>query len=132
MTLPIVWIPGHLCGPCLYAPQLGAFGGAYETIIADTFGDDDLGAMAERLIAGAPERFIVAGLSMGCMVAMEVLARAPERVAGAVLLDTDPTRARKLKVVMSFFRVGQAASILCHALFWAVAWPASRAMNHAI
>jgi len=36
------------------------------------------------------------------------------------------------KEVMFFFRVGQAASILCHALFWAVAWPASRAMNHAI
>ena len=35
-------------------------------------------------------------------------------------------------LVMSFFRVGQAASILCHALFWAVSWPASRAMNHAI
>ena len=34
--------------------------------------------------------------------------------------------------VMSFIRVGQAASILCHALFWAVAWSASRAMNHAI
>ena len=98
MTLPVVWIPGHLCGPWLYAPQLGAFGGAHEAIVADTFCDDDLGAMAERLLAGAPERFVVAGLSMGGMVAMEVLARAPERVAGAVLLDTDPTRAREKEI----------------------------------
>jgi pimeloyl-ACP methyl ester carboxylesterase len=98
MTLPIVWIPGHLCGPWLYAPQLGVFGGARETIIADTMQDDNLGAMADRLLEGAPERFVVAGLSMGGMVAMEVLARAPERVAGAVLLDTDPTRARAKEI----------------------------------
>jgi pimeloyl-ACP methyl ester carboxylesterase len=98
MTLPIVWIPGHLSGPWLYAPQLGAFGGAHETIVADTSRDDDLGAMAERLIGAAPERFVVAGLSMGGMVAMEVLARAPQRVAGAVLLDTDPTRARAKEI----------------------------------
>jgi len=94
MTLPIVWIPGHLCGPWLYAPQLAVFGGDHDTVIADTTRNDDLGAMAELLLAGAPERFVLAGLSMGGMVAMEVLARAPERVAGAVLMDTDPTRAR--------------------------------------
>jgi pimeloyl-ACP methyl ester carboxylesterase len=96
--LPIVWIPGHLCGPWLYADQLGKFGGERATIMADTGQDDDLGAMAERLLAGAPERFVVAGLSMGGMVAMEVLARAPQRVAGAVLMDTDPTRAREKEV----------------------------------
>jgi pimeloyl-ACP methyl ester carboxylesterase len=92
--LPIVWIPGHLCGPWLYAPQLAVFGGERETILADTNSDDTLGAMAERLLAGAPDRFVLAGLSMGGMVAMEVMARAPERVAGAVLMDTDPSRAR--------------------------------------
>jgi pimeloyl-ACP methyl ester carboxylesterase len=96
--LPIVWIPGHLCGPWLYAPQLGAFGGGRDTILADTAQDDNLGAMAERLLAAAPERFVVAGLSMGGMVAMEVLARAPERLAGAVLMDTDPSRARAKEV----------------------------------
>ncbi len=64
-------------------------------IVAETNSDDSLGDMAERLLAGAPERCGLAGLSMGGMVAMEVLARAPERVAGAVLMDTDPTRARE-------------------------------------
>jgi pimeloyl-ACP methyl ester carboxylesterase len=92
--LPIIWIPGHLCGPWLYAPQLADFGGERETIMADTAHDDSLGVMAERQLAGAPERFVVAGLSMGGMVAMEVIARAPERVAGAVIMDADPSRAR--------------------------------------
>lgn len=98
MTLPIVWIPGHLCGAWLYAPQLAVFGAKRQTVIADTTADDDLGAMAGRLLGEAPERFVLAGLSMGGMVAMEVLARAPERVAGAVLMDTDPTPARAKEI----------------------------------
>jgi pimeloyl-ACP methyl ester carboxylesterase len=32
------------------------------------------------------------------MVAMEVIARAPERVAGAVIMDTDPSRARAKEI----------------------------------
>ena len=92
--LPIIWVPGHLCGAWLYAPQLAVFGGERQMIVADTNIDDNLGDMAERLLAGAPERFVLAGLSMGGIVAMEVLARAPERVAGAVLMDTDPSRVR--------------------------------------
>lgn len=98
MSLPVVWIPGHLCGPWLYAPQLAVLGGERPAVIADTTRDDDLGAMAERLLADAPERFVLAGLSMGGMVAMEVLARAPGRVAGAVLMDTDPSRARAKEI----------------------------------
>ena len=94
--LPIIWIPGHLCGPWLYAPQLAEFGGERQSIMANTLSDDSLGAMAERLLAGAPERFVVAGLSMGGMVAMEVIARAPERVAGAVIMDTE-SRARAVE-----------------------------------
>ncbi|MDT8345481.1 MAG: alpha/beta fold hydrolase [Thermohalobaculum sp.] len=92
--LPIVWVPGHLCGAWLYAPQLARFGAAHPTVVADTLQDDDLGAMAERLLAMAPPEFVIAGLSMGGMVAMEAMARAPGRIAGAVLMDTDPTPAR--------------------------------------
>ena len=95
---PVVWIPGHLCGPWLYAPQLAVFGEGRQNIVADTLNDDNIGAMAERLIAGAPDRFVLAGLSMGGMVAMEVIARAPARVAGAVLMDTDPRPAREKEV----------------------------------
>lgn len=90
----LVLIPGHLCDETLYAPQAAAFADRVEIVYADTRADRDLGAMAERLLARAPERFAIAGLSMGGMIAMEVLARAPERVLGAALLDTDPTPAR--------------------------------------
>ena len=93
-TLPIVWVPGHLGGAELYAPLLARFGEAHPTVLADTMSDDSLGTMAERLLERAPDRFVIAGLSMGGMVAMEAMARAPDRLAGAVLMDTDPTPAR--------------------------------------
>ncbi|MEL6281562.1 MAG: alpha/beta hydrolase [Pseudomonadota bacterium] len=98
-TRPVLyWIPGHLCDARLYVDQWAAFQSRAEQRLAETRADADLGAMAERLIAQAPPRFAIAGLSMGGMVAMEVLARAPDRVIGAALLDTDPTPARPKEI----------------------------------
>jgi pimeloyl-ACP methyl ester carboxylesterase len=94
----VVLVPGHLCtADWLYGPQIEALGGR-ETFIADTTRDDTIGAMADRLLAAAPERFVIAGLSMGGMVAMEAMARAPERIMAACLMDTDPTAARPREV----------------------------------
>ena len=94
----IVLVPGHLCtAEWLYAPQIEALAGR-RIVMADTTRDDTIGGMADRLLARAPERFFIAGLSMGGMVAMEVMARAPERVVGACLMDTDPTPARPREV----------------------------------
>lgn len=90
---PVVFIPGHLCTHDIYAPQIASLG-ARAHLVADTMQDDTLGAMADRVLANAPDRFVMAGLSMGGMIAMEVMARAPGRVAGALLMDTDPNAAR--------------------------------------
>lgn len=91
---PLILVPGHLCDARLYAPQIAELAGRAEIAVADVASDDDLGAMAERMLAAAPAWFAVAGLSMGGMVAMEAMARAPERITGAALFDTDPTAAR--------------------------------------
>ena len=48
-----------------------------------------VGALAEGVLAAAPARFALAGLSMGGIVAMEAVARAPERVERLALLDTN-------------------------------------------
>jgi pimeloyl-ACP methyl ester carboxylesterase len=47
-----------------------------------------LGEMAERVLLKAPERFAVAGHSMGGRVALEVWRRAPERITALGLLNT--------------------------------------------
>jgi pimeloyl-ACP methyl ester carboxylesterase len=92
---PLIFVPGHMCGPWLYAPQMALWPDA---ALADTAQDDTVAGMAERVLASAPQHFAIAGLSMGGMVAMEVMARAPERVLGACLMDTDPNAAREREV----------------------------------
>lgn len=92
--MTLILIPGHLCDGRLYAPQMQQ---RDDIIIADVTQDDDLGAMADRLLATAPEQFDLGGLSMGGMIAMEVLARAPHRVRRACLMATDPTAARQVE-----------------------------------
>lgn len=93
----IVLVPGHLCDASLYGPLRGVLAG-HEVLFADTTRDDTIGGMADRLLSQTPERFLVIGLSMGGMVAMEAIARAPGRVLGACLMDTDPTPARPREI----------------------------------
>ena len=49
-----------------------------------------MAAIAQRILAGAPPRFAVAGLSMGGYIAFEIVRQAPSRVAKLALLDTGP------------------------------------------
>lgn len=93
----IVFIPGHLCDRWLYAPQIAALAGHGRCHLADVTRDDSTGAMADRLLAAFPGPLVLVGLSMGGMVAMEAMARAPERIAGAMLLDTDAYSARPVE-----------------------------------
>ncbi|WP_210270020.1 alpha/beta fold hydrolase [Aureimonas mangrovi] len=85
MAQHIVFIPGLLCTGDLFRDQTK---GLDDFSIANTLSDASIGAMADRLLANAPERFSLVGLSMGGYVAFEVLSRAPERVERLALLDT--------------------------------------------
>jgi pimeloyl-ACP methyl ester carboxylesterase len=87
-SLPIVLVPGLNCSPRLYAaqiPRLWQFG---PVTIADQTRDESMSGIAQRLLANAPPKFVLAGLSMGGYVAFEILRQAPERVAKLALLDT--------------------------------------------
>ncbi len=88
MPEPLVLEPGLNCTRELFGPQIQAFGGTRPVHVADHTLDDTIPAIAERLLADAPPRFALAGLSMGGYVALEVMRRAPERVARLALLDT--------------------------------------------
>ena len=87
--LPTVLIPGLLCTPRLYADQLPALWRIGPVTVAVHNRDDSMDAIAQRILATAPPRFALVGLSMGGYVSFEILRQAPERVAKVVLLDTN-------------------------------------------
>ncbi len=81
-------IPGLLASARLYAPQIPELWRFGPVSIADHTRDDTLGAIARRILASAPPRFALVGLSMGGYVAFEILRQAASRVARLALLDT--------------------------------------------
>ncbi len=50
--------------------------------------DDSVAEMASTVLAAAPQRFALAGHSLGAIVAMEIMRQAPERVTRLALLNT--------------------------------------------
>ena len=88
MTDPILLLPGLLCDHRLYAGQLPALAARGEVTVADLTGADTIAGLAAHVLATAPARFALVGLSMGGYVAFEILRRAPERVTRLALLDT--------------------------------------------
>lgn len=88
MKTPLVLVPGLLCDAALWAHQSRHLADVADVRIGDTMNADSMAGMAEAVLAAAPERFALAGLSMGGYVSLEVMRRAPERVIKLALLDT--------------------------------------------
>lgn len=88
MTEPLVLIPGLSCDARLYAPQWPALAPGRPVLVAQHDRDESLPRLVERLLAVAPERFALCGLSMGGYAAFEVMRQAPQRVTRLALLDT--------------------------------------------
>ncbi len=87
MREDLLILPGLMCDAGMFAATLAAFPQA--RAIGDHYGGaDTIGAMAEHVLAAAPTRFALIGHSMGARVALEVVARAPDRVTRLMLADT--------------------------------------------
>lgn len=85
---PLCLLPGLLCDRALWAHQIENLSDIADCTVADLTRADSMGALAEAVLARAPDRFALAGLSMGGYVAFEILRRAPERVTRLCLVDT--------------------------------------------
>lgn len=90
MPLPLVLLPGMMCDARLFAPQIAALSTTRAIHVAPLTDHDTTAALAADILAHAPPRFALAGLSMGGIVAMEIMALAPDRVDRLALLDTNP------------------------------------------
>src|SRR5262245_64862001 len=82
----LVLLPGFMCDADLWrdvAPGLSKVG---EIHYGNVYQDDTLEGMARRVLAEAPERFVLIGFSMGGFVARVLTLMAPERVTGVAFI----------------------------------------------
>lgn len=86
--MQIILIPGLMNDGWVWRHQVGPLSRHAPVTIARNDGCDNLGAMAERILDVSRGPLALAGHSMGGRVAIEVVARAPERIARLALLDT--------------------------------------------
>ncbi len=85
---PLMLLPAMGCDGQLWARQIMDLGDVAEPAFGDLFQDETISSMASRVLADAPPRFAVAGVSLGGYVALEVLRQAPERVVRIAMFGT--------------------------------------------
>lgn len=84
----LVLIPGLLCTRTLFGSQVRGLADIARITVADNQSANSMTALAASILASAPKRFALAGLSMGGYIALEILRQAPDRVERLALLDT--------------------------------------------
>lgn len=89
MTVQVVLLPGLLCDAAVWTEQCAVLSAIADCHVADYGMCDSIGDMAEHVLnAVTASTFLLAGHSMGGRVALELIRRAPHRVAALALLDT--------------------------------------------
>ena len=87
-SMPILLVPSLVSSPRHFAPVIPALWRFGPVTVANHIRDDNMGAIARRILAEAPPRFALAGHSMGGYIAFEIMRQAPERVAKLALINT--------------------------------------------
>jgi pimeloyl-ACP methyl ester carboxylesterase len=85
---PILLVPGLLCTAEIFTPQIAALWAYGPVTVASTLKGETIAEIAANILADAPPRFALAGISMGGYICFEILRQAPERVIRLALLDT--------------------------------------------
>ncbi len=85
---PLVLIPGMMCDARMWGGIDADLG--VPVIHHIPTSADSMPALAAHFLSDAPPTFALAGLSMGGILAMEILRQAPDRVTRLALLDTNP------------------------------------------
>lgn len=108
--IPLVLLPGLLNDSDLFRDQIGALSDIAACTVGDLTRHETLEDLADAVLAGAPDRFALAGFSLGGYVAQEIVRRAPGRVTRLALLDTairpdDPGRAADRRLLATAARL---------------------------
>ncbi len=90
MAEPLVLLPGMMCDARLFGPQIAELSSEFSIMVSPVTRGERIEEIASGLLDELPQRFALAGLSMGGIVAMELLRRAPDRITRLCLMDTNP------------------------------------------
>ena len=120
---PLLLLAGTLCDARVFAPMLDAMGMVAPTLKME--GADSAAEMARHILAVAPERFALCGFSLGAIVALEILAQAPERVDRLALLACN-ARAMPDEIVAGRREAGRKGGISYVDAVWDASVPAWR------
>lgn len=87
----IVFIPGFMCDERLFSPQTRQLDHHNQSYRVKTMSSEaTLREMALNVLITSPPVFALVGLSMGGIIALEIMRLAPERVSHLALLNTTP------------------------------------------
>ncbi|WP_027238091.1 alpha/beta fold hydrolase [Leisingera caerulea] len=87
---PLVLLPGMMCDGRIFDTQIRTFSGSMPVMVLPLAGGDTVEKIAARMLSHLPPRFALAGLSMGGILAMELVRRAPERISRLCLMGASP------------------------------------------
>jgi pimeloyl-ACP methyl ester carboxylesterase len=118
---PIVLVPGLMCTAEIFTPQIAALWPYGPVTVAATLTGDTIAEMAAHILAEAPPRFALAGISMGGYICFEILRQAPERVIRLALIDTTarpdtPEQTAQRRALIALSRKGNFKTILAQIL----------------
>lgn len=107
----LVLIPGLGSDAAVWSRTISALGDDALCIVGDTLQDGSLTSMARRILAAAPAAFTLAGLSMGGMVALEIMRLEPARVTALAIVDSNafpdtPEQAEQRRRMLAAVRGG--------------------------
>jgi len=87
--IPLIFVPGLLCDDALWAFQADALAPVADCLITDRhLYHNSIETIAAAIVAQAPPRFALAGLSMGGYIALEIFRKYSDRVDRLALIDT--------------------------------------------
>lgn len=85
----LLLVPGVLCDRLLWSAQIEALAPYADISVPDHTRHNSISGIAEDILANAPPRFSIAGLSMGGFIAFELWRQAPDRIQRIALLNTN-------------------------------------------
>ena len=109
-SMPLLLVPGLACTLRLYEPQMPHLWQFGPVTVASHTRHDSMAAIAADILANAPPKFALAGLSMGGYIAFEMMRQAPERIIKLALLDTSARPETPAQTERRLLQIGMARS----------------------